>query len=361
MQSPSKVVLSAFFFTGVLAVGLNCQNSSDGTGTVAIAVAENDASQKVDIMIDQKLFTSYIFSDEISVLKKPVLYPLVTAGGNHITRGFPLEQRAGERVDHPHHIGHWLNYGDVNGLDFWNNSDAISGDRVNRMGTIRHQEIAGMRSGNGIGELEVVAHWQKPDGTPILREDTHFVFHADGNARTIDRTTRLTALGEDVTFKDNKEGFVAIRVTRALEHPSDEAVKVTDASGKATDVPVLDNTGVTGQYLSSEGVTATDVWSKRARWVVLRGTIQGEKVAVAILDHPENVGYPTYWHARGYGLFAANALGQEVFSEGAEKLNFSLPAGESATFKYRLYIISGESTAADIEAQFKAFSGSEDS
>ena len=35
---------------------------------------------------------------------------------------------------------------------------------------------------------------------------------------------------------------------------------------------------------------------------------------------PEEPGHPTHWHARGYGLFAANPLGAKVFSEGKEQL-----------------------------------------
>ena len=91
-----------------------------GAGGVEVKV--NEAAKRVDVTIDGKPFTSYIWP---STLKKPVLYPLRTAKGTLVTRGFPLDPRQGERVDHPHHVGMWLNHGDVNGLDFWNNSDAI--------------------------------------------------------------------------------------------------------------------------------------------------------------------------------------------------------------------------------------------
>jgi len=74
----------------------------------------------------------------------------------------------------------------------------------------------------------------------------------------------------------------------------------------------------------------------------LHSTIEGEKVAMVIFDHPDNVGYPTYWHARGYGLFAANPLGQSVFSKGEEVLDFKLAPNESVSFKYRLLVHSGK-------------------
>jgi hypothetical protein len=117
----------------------------------------------------------------------------------------------------------------------------------------------------------------------------------------------------------------------------------------------MDNTGVTGHYLSSEGIEGMDVWGKRAKWVALSGEVEGEKVSIVIFDHPDNVGYPTYWHARGYGLFSANPLGQSIFSEGKETLNFSLESGESTTFRYRTLIVSGETDAAKIEQEYKKF------
>ena len=145
-----------------------------------------------------------------------------------------------------------------------------------------------------------------------------------------------------------------MRVTRALEQPADKAEVFTDASGKATPVPVLDNTGVTGKYISSEGKKGDAVWSTRAKWTLLGGTIEGEPVTLAILDHPSNVGYPTHWHARGYGLFAANPLGDKQFNE-PKDFNFTLEPGKSVTFKYRVLILGGAATPDRIERESKAF------
>lgn len=183
--------------------------------------------------------------------------------------------------------------------------------------------------------------WVGLDGKALLKENTTFIFRGTDNKRMIDRITKLTAL-EDVSFKDNKEGVLGLRVARELEHPSDKPEIFTDASGKVTNVPSLNNEGVTGLYRSSEGIEGNEAWGTRGKWVKLSGKIKDENISVAILDHPDNVGYPTYWHARGYGLFAANPLGQKAMSDGKEELNFKLLAGESVTFKYRIIIYSGE-------------------
>ncbi|MCH7859491.1 MAG: PmoA family protein [Candidatus Marinimicrobia bacterium] len=115
------------------------------------------------------------------------------------------------------------------------------------MGTIEHREIL-MAQGN---DLAVTMDWVKPGGKTLLLEDTRFVFQAEPNLRIIDRITTLTALDERAVFNDTKEGMTGLRVTRALEHPTDEPLRLTNASGVATEVPIMDNDGVKGAYLTS--------------------------------------------------------------------------------------------------------------
>ena len=315
---------------------------------VSFEIDEKD--QKIAVRIKGALFTNYVYDGQTP---KPILYPIITKGGKIVTRGFPYDPRPNERVDHPHHAGHWLNYGDVNGLDFWNNSYAIPEDEKHKYGTIYHQDI--LEHDDGKGLLKVKAIWQTPDGTDLLEEITQFVFKEDGNTRYIDRKTTLNAL-EDVSFKDNKEGMLAIRVARELELPSDQPAVYTDSEGNATAVEALNNEGVSGNYIGSEGLEGAAVWGSRNKWVKLEGKIDDEPVSVTIIDHPDNVGYPTYWHARGYGLFAANPLGQAIFSEGKETLNFMLSKGDSVEFKYRMLIHDGSILpGASIEEAFTEF------
>ena len=194
-----------------------------------------------------------------------------------------------------------------------------------------------------------------PGGAVALEETTRFSFRADAVSRTIDRVTTLAAKGK-VTFRDTKEGMLGIRVARALEQPADKPEVFTDATGKPTAVPVLDNTGVTGLYTSSEGLKGDAVWGTRARWMALSGHVGDEDVVLLLLDHPKNPGYPTYWHARGYGLFAANPFGPKAFSNGKEaERPFSIEAGQPAVFRHRLAILPGPFSAEKAEAAWKAF------
>lgn len=300
----------------------------------------DQSEKKVDILVDGKLFTSYVFPE---TRKKPVLWPVKSAGDNMLTRSFPLINKEGDRTDHPHHVGIWLNYGDVNGLDFWNNS-ASKDPNSPKFGTIYHQSIDKARSGKGSALLATTSHWKSKDQEVLLEDKTQFEFTVSGSTRVIDRTTTLTAVADKVEFTDNKEGMFAIRVARELELPSEKATNLMDAQGNVTRVEKMDNTYVKGNYRSSEGKEGKGVWGTRARWMKLSSEIKGEKVSLVIIDHPDNVGYPTHWHARDYGLFAANTLGQKIFSKGELELNHTLKKGESTTFMYRLVVASEDLT-----------------
>jgi hypothetical protein len=325
---------------------------ASGTGAPsAVAVTVSEAAKRVDITIGGKPFTSYIWPD---TLKKPVLYPIRTAQGTLVTRGFPLEPRPGERVDHPHHVGLWHNHGNVNGLDFWNNSDAIPAKDAPKMGTILHRRIVEEKVCHDQGLLTVEMAWMAPDGTQLVKELTTFTFRGTDHSRTIDRVTTLSALEQKVVFADSKEAFIGMRVTRELEQPSDKPETFTDAAGRPTAVPVLDNAGVSGKYVSSEGKEGDAVWSTRGKWTLLGGIVHGEPVTLAILDHPSNPGYPTHWHARGYGLFAANPLGDRELGE-AKAFDFTLQPGQSATFRYRVLVLSEAPSRDRIEQESKAF------
>jgi len=334
---------SATLVSGILLICLSCNSSVNKSETEknnsdkAVTFVEKPAENKVDVMVGGKLFTSYYWPTDVY---KPILYPVNTAAGTTITRGFPIQPRAGERSDHRHQVGIWLNYGNVNGYDFWGNG--AEGERQVKLGTVKHSGIESMSGGDGEGTLVTRASWVDSSGTELLSESSTYQFIADGTTRIIDRTTVLTATGDKVDFPDTKEGSLGIRVARQLELPSDEEITLLDAQGVPTKIKAMSNEGVTGNYRSSEGLTGADVWGKRAKWMDLYGSIGDEKISLVICDHPGNLNYPTYWHARGYGLFAANPFGVKDFTGGKDSLNYSIPAGQSLTLKYRFIISSGE-------------------
>lgn len=353
-MTQTKNMLGALVLAiAVTGCGQSQKVQEQSTQNDRFSFVEQPESNSISILLDGQPYTAYCYADS---LKKPVLFPLRTKDGHFITRGWPVQPRANERTDHPHHIGLWFNYGDVNGLDFWNNSTAIPVEKRMGYGSILHATVNAMETDGSSGVLDVTKYWKGPQGDSLLKEDTRYVFQVDdGDNTSIALEIKLTAL-TDVSLNDNKEGVLGIRLARQLEHPSNEPAKFTDANGIVTEVAQANNDGVTGHYISSEGVEGDDVWSTRAKWVALNGTIEGEDVSLVILDHEGNPGYPTYWHARGYGLFAANPLGQKALSDGKDELNFKLDKGDTTRFRYKVLIHAGSKLdAAEINNRFTEF------
>jgi len=323
--------------------------------STGFSLVEQKDKKQVDVLYNNKLLTAYCNLDSS---RKPVLFPVNTIDGITVTRSYPFKLIAGERTDHPHHTGIWLNYESVNGLDFWNNSTAIPVEKRDHYGTIIHQEIVNKKASGDKASLTTKAIWVRPDNKVLLDELTTFNFSADTkvNDFIIDRITTLTAKDTAVIFKDVKDGMFAIRVARELELPSKEKTSFVDDKGNVTTVLPSGN-DVTGMYYSSNGLKGDSVWSTKGQWVMLTGKKDGKNITIGMFDHPLNLGYPTYWHARGYGLFALNPLGRKVFSNGKEELNFSLKPGESVTFIYRIVVHSGEFlTKDDMNKLFANFS-----
>ncbi len=303
-----------------------------------IEFIKNPSDNRIDVKIDGKLFTSYCWPDNVF---KPILYPVFTSAGTEITRGFPIKPKTGERVDHPHQTGMWLTYGDVNGSDFWGNGSKGLGEQNDNGGVIKHIKIDELSGGIGEGYIVTVESWTDKSGKELLAERTEYHFIAKGSTWIIDRVTTLTAGDKEVLMPDTKEGMFGIRVARQLELPSEGDITLYSADGHLTKVKEMSNEGISGDYRSSEGVTGLGVWGTRAKWMDLFGKIGDEKISLVICDHPKNPCYPTYWHARGYGLFSANPFGWNDFTNGKEQLNYSIPAGQSITFRYRVIISSG--------------------
>ena len=321
-----------------------------------VAVTVNEAAHRVDITVDGHPFTSYLWGNN---QRKPILYPLLAPDGTILTRGNP--PLPGERTDHPHHTGLWFNYSNVNNIDYWNNSDAIKPEARARYGSIDHDRIVSSKSGPTSGELVTESTWYPSSDVPsigsnqqppVLHQTTRYVFSKltiDGKpARAIDMTVTLTALQTSV-FHDDKDGMLGIRVAHFLESATAKPEVLRDANGVATPV-AAQTAGATGVYRTSEGKVGDVAWGTRDKWCELSGTTApvGNEPAkaetIAVLDHTANPNSPTYWHARDYGLFAVNPLGAHGFEPKGPSLNFTLDQGKSATFHYRIFLISGTVT-----------------
>lgn len=299
-------------------------------------VALKPGKNEIEITIGGKPFTRYIYPE---TLPKPSLFPLHTPAGVQICRGYPLLPVKGESTDHPHHVGIFFACDQVNGNDFWFNSTL-------QLPRIRHDKTTNMEGGEKQGRLDVRLSWIGKGDKVLLHENRTMYFRADKNAFVADLDITLEAK-DKITIADPKNGLLGIRLADWLREPFEKKAGVIGISGSGT-----------GKYLNSRGEEhEKGVWGRRADWVCLHGDKDGKPVGIAIFDHPKSFNHPTYWHARGYGLFAVNPVGQGYFEKttGANKakaLNLILQPGEKLDFHYRVLIFDGTMTREQLQERY---------
>ena len=299
-------------------------------------VTFEEKPDRVTVKINGSLFTEYRHGDSSHVY----YYPLIGPGGAKMTRSFPMEKVEGESSDHPHHRSMWFSHGFVNGVDFWSETATFGGKAPkNPVGTTEHVKMLAMEPGAKSGVLKTSQNWKMPDGTSALTSVQLLRIHAGPETeRMLDFEVTLTAGEKDAVFGETKEGSAALRIAESMR------VKQPKAPGE-------------GHILSSEGLKDTAVWGQHAKWVTMAGPIAGKPYAITFMDHPSNVRHPTRWHARDYGLFAANPFCEYDMDKTKPKGSgdYTLKAGQSITLKYRILITQGDENAAKQNERYAEF------
>ncbi len=278
----------------------------------------------VTVKLDGKLVTRYLFKSGA----KPILFPIIGPTGKDLTRGWPMQEaRAFEAQDHPHHRSLWLTHGEVNGVDFWSESG--------KNGTIVQRELVKAEGGD-VATIVTKNDWLAPDGKKICEDERTVRIGATKNTRWIDFDAVIKASDGDLKFGQTKEGSFGVRVW--------ETMKMTAKTGG-------------GHIINSEGVKDKATWGKAAAWVDYYGPVEGETLGIAILNHPTSFRYPTTWHVRDYGLFAANPFGGKDFSPETAKAygEHTVPAGESLKLRHRVILHQGDEKAGGIKEAFEEF------
>jgi hypothetical protein len=293
--------------------------------------------EKVAIEINGQPSTDfYIAGPEVA---KPYLWPLRAASGTYVTRMWPMEKVEEEagilKPDHPHQRGLWFAHASVNGLDFWNIAplDQRPYNQPDR-GKIVLKKLGEVKSGKDKGTVAATFSWTNVKGDVLLTEQRVTAFYADPSLRIMDFDFTLTAV-QKVTFGDEKDGAFGLRLR-----------------------PILQEDKGTGHIANADGAMAEKAaWGKPSNWCDYSGDIHGEKVGIAILDHPANPGHPVRWHVRAYGLFAANPFGLAVFTgDKSQTKETVLEPGKSLRYRYRLIVHPGDAESADIAGLWRKYS-----
>lgn len=303
-----------------------------------VTVEKSDAGAVVKI--DGQLFTEYVTLSE----SKPVLWPIIGPNGKKMTRDYPILKTEGETADHPHHRSLWFAYDKVNDVNFWaekasfGTSKKDTSKEIAGLGMQKHREFTKLEGGKDKGTIASVTDWLDSSGKKLLEDQRTITFSGSATARVIDFDITLKATEGDVVFGDSKEGVFGVRVPTSM-----------DVEQK------VNKTAEPGHIITSEGLADAAAWGKPASWVDYYGKVAGETVGIAILNHPSSFRYPTPWHVRTYGLFAANAFGRQAFDKAAQPSEVNLPKGGDLKFSYRVIFHTGDDKAAKIADAFAGY------
>ena len=270
---------------------------------------------KAVVTIDGQLFTEYRYGHYVC---RPYFYPVLTAGGQGLTRAYPMEEVEGETQDHYHHRGIYTAHGLVNGENLW---DEGTGHGAMLQ---RGEPVVGVHG--DAAEIDGMVDWYGPEGEKLLEERRTISIRVEGDLRIIDQRSEFRANYGDVTFGDTKEGgLFSIRVPTSMD--AKDKGRIENSAGQV--------------FENGEGEETT--WGVQAAWVDYSGPLaNGEQWGHTVVDHKDNPRYPTYWHVRGYGLFTANAFGVHDFKGDAEiDESLTIPGGDKAVFRYRLVLHPG--------------------
>ncbi len=288
---------------------------------LTLAAQVRFSRDSIDVAIGGQPFTTFHYGNESG---KPYLAPLRSASGKIVTRHYPMEQIPGESRDHLHHTGLWFSYDDVNGVKFWENHPSYTKPRIGRI-VVRNAEWKG-------DVLTAAMEWRDPDGKVLLVEDRNMTFAGDPKLRIVDFQIALTAAAGDVTLGDTKEGAFAIRLAEPFTER--RGGRIVDADGR---------------------VGMAKVWGKRSNWVDYTAEIDGERLGVAMFDHPSNPRHPTYWHARDYGLFALDPFGQNAFDPNQEESHWKVSKGQKIAFRWRVVIHPGDAESGHVADLYREY------
>jgi hypothetical protein len=266
---------------------------------------------------------------------------VLAADGTQLARDFPMAETPGEDRDHPHHRALMFAHGDANKIDFWN--EGTAGGNLPKGSTV-HDGLIETTSGD-VGVLRARNRWLSPDGNLIATDETVIRFRATSKARLLDYEVTIHALPDaPLVMGDSKEGVMSIRLAQWMTMPH---------KLQGQDIPGA------GHILNSAGDRDGAAWGKRAAWADYYAPREGKTYGVALFDHPKNLRHPTWWHARDYGLFAANPFGQSEF-ELEKKLpkgtgDYTIAKGGALTLHYRFYFHEGDPIAAGVAQAFADF------
>jgi hypothetical protein len=298
------------------------QHRSESTRDVHL----QEETGRLKVSIAGRHFTTYNYGQVV----RPYLYPVLADKGVGITRNWPMvKDIPGESADHPHHKGIYTAQDEINGVNNWSEGEG-HGWQV-------HKAFSGLYDGPVVGGFTEELDWTDHDRNVYMTETRRITFYnTPAQRRFFDYEIALCASEGPLIIGDTKEGgLISVRVASSMEAQRENGGTIVNGLG---------------------GIGEAETWGRRAHWCDYSGPIGDRLYGIALMDHPQNPRFPTYWHVRAYGLMTANCVGRHHFTgDPGNRWDMKIAAGETKTWRYRVLVHNGDSQAAQVPALYESF------
>jgi hypothetical protein len=295
-----KLMLNAL----MVLTGVMISLSVTGAKITAVRVGS-----KINVSIDGKFFTSYIFSEDE---KYPFFYPV----NGPVSGGSVTSMR---NAVYPHHSSLFFGCDLVNGGNYW--QEGLERGRIISV----NAQIEKQGGDSVIITDECI--WGRPGAVSPVKDTRKFIITSPSALVTqIDAEITMEMLLDVHILKTNHSLFSA---------------------RMAADLAVTNG----GTMINAEGARSEkETFGKASAWIDFYGKRGASTEGLAIMQHPSNPWYPSPWFTRDYGFMSPTpmywpAKGEETFMQ----------KGSTLLLRYRVLIHSGTTTEADIAGQYEKY------
>jgi len=264
---------------------------------------------KINVIIDGKFFTSYIFSEDE---KYPFFYPV----NGPLSGGSVTSMR---NAVYPHHTSLFFGCDLLNGGNYW--QEGLERGRI-----ISINAMIEKQGGDSVVITDECI-WSRPGALSPVKDTRRFIITSPSASVTqIDAEITMEMLMDVRILKTNHSLFSA---------------------RMAADLAVTNG----GTMINAEGAKGEkETFGKASSWIDFYGQRGPNIEGLVIMQHPSNPWYPSPWFTRDYGFISPTPM---YWPENGEET--SLKKGTKLRLRYRVLVHAGNHLDAKIAEAFENY------
>lgn len=276
----------------------------------AAKITAEKVGSKINVRVNNKFFTSYIFSEDE---KYPFFYPV----NGPVSGGSVTSMR---NAVYPHHTSLFFGCDMVNGGNYW--QEGLQRGRIISVNALI------LKQGGDTCIITDECIWSMPGAISPVKDTRRYTITAPSeNMYKIDVDITMEML-IDVTILKTNHSLFSVRM--------------------AADLAVTNG----GTMINAEGVRGEkETFGKGSPWMDFYGKRGNAIEGLAILQHPSNPWYPSPWFTRDYGFLSPTPM----YWPENDKSTF-MKKGTMLNLRYRVLVHSGDHVQAGVAKEFEAFS-----